>query len=128
MDSFKETNIQSAIYNLHIGRISSIRAAAAAYNIPRNTLYRRYTSQSLTRQNAHEIQQLLSSKQEEELVRWIYTLEKAGNAPNHAQLKEMVVRISSHTGGLERVGINWVYRFLQRHPELRTKIGVKIDA
>jgi hypothetical protein len=38
----------------------------------------------------------------------------------------MAALVSKDFGGLDRVGINWVHRFLKRHPEIHTKVGVKV--
>ena len=61
-------------------------------------------------------------------MQWILDLEAGGFAPSHAQVREMATLVSKDSGGLDRVGINWVHRFLKRHPEIHTKLGVKIDA
>jgi hypothetical protein len=61
-------------------------------------------------------------------VQWILDLEAGGFAPSHAQLREMAALVSKDSGGPDRVGNNWVDRFLKRHPEIHTKLGVKIDA
>ena len=103
MDSPIELSIASAIANLRTNPQLSLRTTAIAYNIPRTTLQRRYHGLSSTRQNARQIQQLLSPKQEAELVRWIIALEKAGNVLNYAQFKEIVVQISTLSGGLNTV-------------------------
>jgi len=40
----------------------------------------------------------------------------------------MAALVSKDSGDPDRVGNNWVHRFLKRHPEIHTKLGVKIDA
>ena len=40
----------------------------------------------------------------------------------------MAILVSKVSGGAARLGNNWVPRFLHRHPEVHTKIGIKIDA
>jgi len=35
---------------------------------------------------------------------------------------------SKNSGGPDSVGINWVHKLLKRHPEIHTKLRVKIDA
>jgi hypothetical protein len=40
----------------------------------------------------------------------------------------MVALVSKDSSGPDRIGNNWVDRSLKRHPEVHTKIGVKIDA
>ena len=53
--------------------------------------------------------------------------EQCGFAISHAQLREFVVLLSSSAGGPTRVGRQWVSRFLSRHPEVKTKIGKKLE-
>jgi hypothetical protein len=62
------------------------------------------------------------------LVRWILDLECAGNAPNHALVREMASLISRVSGGPQSLGQNWVQRFLKRHLEIHIKVGVKIES
>ena len=40
----------------------------------------------------------------------------------------MAVLISTVSGGPDTLGNNWVPRFLHRHPEIHTKVGVRINA
>jgi len=54
--------------------------------------------------------------------------EAGGFAPSHAQNLEIAALVRKDSGGPDSVGINWVHRFLKRHPEIHTKVGVKIDA
>ena len=61
-------------------------------------------------------------------MQWILDLEAGGFAPSHAQVREMAALVSKDSGGPDSVGINWVHRFLKRHPEIHTKTRVKIDA
>ena len=115
-----EHNIQLALDALHTRRFTSIRAAAHAYNVNYRTLARRAQG-GISKREARVEQQLLSEAQEEMLAQWILDLEQAGNAPNHAQLREMASLISRISGGSGTVGVNWVSRFLSRHPPVHTK-------
>jgi hypothetical protein len=122
-----EHSIQLALDDLHASRFTSIRAAARAHNVNYRTLARRAQG-GISKRAARVEQQLLSSAQEEILVQWILDLEQAGNAPNHAQLREMASLISRISGGSGILGINWVSRFLSRHPDIHTKVGAKIES
>ena len=126
MTSFNEQKIQQALEDLDAQRFPSVRAAAKAHNVPFATLNRR-SKGGISRQEARSTQQLLSQHQEELLVKWILDLEAGGFAPSHAQLREMAGLVSKDSGGPDKVGNNWVDRFLKRHPEIHTKTGVKID-
>jgi len=74
----------------------------------------------------HEEQQLLTSKQQEMLVRWIPEAEQTGHAFNHAQFREMTSIINRASGGTGTIGKNWTARFLQQHPQIQTKKAATI--
>jgi Tc5 transposase DNA-binding domain len=127
MTSYSELDIQAAIEDLLAARFRSVREVAAAYSIPPTTLTRRLRS-GQSRQISHNHQQTLSPDQEERLVQWIMDLEQQGHAPTHHQVWEMALQISIHSGGPSIIGVNWVSRFLRRHPALSTKIARRLDA
>jgi DDE superfamily endonuclease/Tc5 transposase DNA-binding domain/helix-turn-helix, Psq domain len=123
----REEQLTSAIQSLSTGEFSSIRAAAKAYGVNRNTLTRRMQG-GLTQREAQAPNLLLSTEQEDLLVRWILDLERAGHPPNHTQIREFVVLICRASGGPDSVGVNWVPRFLQRNPSVKSKVGRKIES
>jgi hypothetical protein len=127
MASFQEQKIQQALEDLRAQKFPSVRAAAKAHGINHVTLNRR-SKGGISKQEARLAQQLLSQHQEGLLVQWILHSEAGGYAPSHAQVREMAVHISTVSGGPDTLGNNWVPRFLHRHPEIHTKVGVKIDA
>ena len=59
---------------------------------------------------------------------WILDLETQGHAPTFTTIRELVAVVSKASGGTGKVGKNWVPRFIQRHPEIHSKVGKKIDA
>jgi len=127
MASNQELRLQQAVDGYQSGQYSSIRAAAAANDVPHNTLQRRLQG-GLSRSLAREQQQLLSNEQEHLLKSWIIDLERQGHAPTFATVRELVIVVSKASGGPEKIGHNWIPRFLQRHPEIRSKVGKKIQA
>lgn len=127
MTSFNEQKIQQALDDLDAQKFPSLRAVAKAHDIDHSTLTRR-SKGGISKQEARSTQQLLSLHQENLLAQWILDLEAGGYAPGHAQIREMAALISKESGGPESVGVNWVSRFIKRHPEIHTKLGVKIDA
>jgi hypothetical protein len=126
MTTVLERRLQQALNDLHTQKFKSIRAAAKAYDVPRSTLGTRFNG-TPTRRVARVSQQLLSTEQEELLVQWILDLEKQGHPVTHPQVREMAELVSELSGGPDIVGVNWVARFIHRHPQIRTKVGVKID-
>ena len=121
-----EQAFEQAIEDLENGVFDTIAAAARVYNLDRTTLSRRVKG-TTNRSAAHTEQQILSPEQESLLAQWILQLEDTGHAVGHAQVKDMAVQILRFSGKSHTVGKNWVTRFLQRHPEIHTKTGKKID-
>lgn len=127
MASSFEQKIQQALGDLRAKKFASIRAAAKAHNIDPTTLNRR-SKGGISKQDARAAQQLLSQTQEGLLVRWILDSEARGYVPSHAHIRAMAILISEISGSPVTLGNNWVPRFLQRHPEIGTKVGRKLDA
>ena len=61
------------------------------------------------------------------MKRWILDLEAQGYAPTFNTVRELAAVVSRSTGGPQKVGKNWLSRFIQRHPEVASKVGRKID-
>ena len=53
-------------------------------------------------------------------------MEQSGHPVSHSQLREFVSLLNVSSGGQD-CGHNWTQRFLKRRPELRAKMGTKID-
>jgi hypothetical protein len=128
MPQANEVTIQQALADLASGAFSSVNATAKAYNLTESTLRRRFRGVTTSRATARQPQLLLSPVQERLTRDWILNCEVTGYAVSHAQLREFASLLSSSTGGPPTVGIHWVKRFLHRHPDLRSKIGKKVDA
>jgi hypothetical protein len=126
MAANREQRIQQAIQDYQTSSNTSIRAAAAANDVDYSTLSRRLKGQ-LPRSIARQVQQLLSNEQETLLKRWILDLEAQGHAPSFNTVRELAAVVSRSSGGLNKVGKNWLFRFLQRHPEIASKVGKKAD-
>ena len=64
--------------------------------------------------------------EEEAIVKYILDLASQGNPPRQSTVKEIASSILT-AQGKPPVGKNWVYRFIQRRPELRTAWNRRID-
>ena len=120
------STIDQAIDSVESAELRSIRATALAYGVERTTLTRRLDG-GLPRNKGHSSQQLLSPEQEDILVTWILEKERLGHPPTHQRIREYATKISGYSGQGSYIGKNWVTRFITRNPEVRTKIGRKID-
>jgi Tc5 transposase DNA-binding domain len=127
MPSELDRAVYAASVDLSTRKYTSIRAAAAAHCLSHATLTRRLND-GRSCHTSHEPQQLLSTLQEDMIVQWVLNLERQGYAPSHSQLREMAVRISTHSGGPTKISGHWISRFLKRHLSLHTKIGRNMDA
>jgi 4-hydroxybenzoate polyprenyltransferase len=127
MNSKLEKSIHAAIQDLKNGVFTSERAAARAYGVPRSTLKDRLRG-STNRIASHEFQQRLSREQEEYLADWIIELDREGNAPSHARVREMASRILRQSGDTQSLGKEWIKHFRQRNPRVNTCIGKTIDS
>lgn len=126
MPSDHDIRLEQAASAFRAGQFPSIRKCAAAFGVNYSTLSRHLRGQQ-SRRAARAQQQLLSPEQEEHLVQWILRSEAGGNAINHAQFREAVLLVCQVANGPSKVGKDWIYRFLRRHPEVKTKIGQKLD-
>jgi hypothetical protein len=121
-----ERKVQAAIDAFQRHEYRSIRAAAVAHGADRTTVGRRLRGGN-TRSQGKENQRRLSPAQEDLLIRWIIDLDVAGSAPNFSQIREFAGLISASSGGPPSVGHCWIQRFLDRHSEVKSKVGRKID-
>ncbi|XP_044721129.1 tc5 transposase DNA-binding domain-containing protein [Hirsutella rhossiliensis] len=66
--------------------------------------------------------------QEANLVAWTLRQESLGYAPSQSQIRACVVAVLKQQGCDSRLGRHWVEKFIQRHPELRSKVGRRQEA
>ena len=119
----------SAIANYNSGVFKSIRAAAAAYGVPRTTLRTRLNGGQTHAQGAEHLQSL-SPSQETFLVEWILEEDARGFPPSHQRAREMAERISIVNGNKNSgraLGNHWLQSFIRRNPEIGSRIGKKIE-
>jgi len=130
MDSEREITITEAIDAIQNGQVGSVKAAAAAFGIPRSTLRDRLKG-ATNRSTAQQTIQRLTAEQERRLIDWIKELEAQGNPPSHTVIREMVSKIettSNPTSNPAPIGNHWVDRFIHRYPEISSCIGVPLES
>ena len=101
-----------AIESLEPGEQFSSRQIARDYHCSRATLARRHQSVSASRSTMAENQQALHPQQELELLRYIKRLTRQGLPPTRAMIRNFASQIAQR-----EVGVRWVDRFVQRHPD-----------
>ena len=87
--------MQEAIDALNSHQFTSRRAAAHHFGVNRNTLGRQING-TLSRQQAHENEQSLSSKEEQLLLAWIQAEILASTPPTYARIHAMANKIYQH--------------------------------
>src|SRR5437868_12559945 len=122
-----EEGIQAAINVLKSGTCKSAREASRRFNVPHSTLTHRLSGR-VQKNLAHECDQNLTHAEEKELVRWITRFTISGYPPRYDTLWELAEIIRERCINLnssevqvkvyDKIGKEWVLRFLQRHPEL----------
>ena len=124
----KEIKLQLAIEDYRNGVYTSIKATAAAHNVPRTTLSDRLNGKTINRRKAHEHDQRLTPLQETFLVEWIHQLDECGNSPSHPKVKEMAEKILRMGGDDKPLGKRWIGGFLDRNNGVKSVIGRKMEA
>jgi Tc5 transposase DNA-binding domain/helix-turn-helix, Psq domain len=104
------------------GGTPSLRRAASIHNVPRSTLHDRWKGRR-TRQEAQKSRQVISDEQERVLVEWIKHAAYCGMPMNGGTIRAKAIGIA----GVD-LGQNWIYRFMRRHPDLKSVYAKKIDA
>ncbi|KAL3702637.1 hypothetical protein TMatcc_011215 [Talaromyces marneffei ATCC 18224] len=113
-----EGRILLAISDLKNGRIRSIRHAAALYTIRRTTdRINGIEYKGEKRANGHKLTQF----EEDSLLKWVLDLDKRGLPPRPSLVQDMADLFSQHRD--EHVSEKWVYRFVDRHPEVKLRFS-----
>ena len=120
-----EARILLAIQSIQSNRKLSRRAAAKLYNIPESTLRTRMNG-TATLADRRPSNQLLTEIEEEVIVRYILDLDKRGFPPRLEDVEDMGNHILK-TRRKRRVGKRWVYRFVSRRQELKTRYSRAYD-
>jgi hypothetical protein len=95
---------------------------AQKYGIPQQTISDRLNSQTAM---ADQIQpyRLLSKNQETKLVFWILHQESLGYALSYSQIRACVEVLLEQQNKKQKIGCNWITKFIRHYPEIKTKPG-----
>lgn len=109
-------------------QVPSLRAAANAYDVPFETLRERHLGihpRAQTLANSRK----LNNNEEQLIVEKILYLSKQGFPPRRAVVEDIANTMlrSKQPTSPQRVGINWVAKFVKRHPELSSVYNRKFD-
>ena len=122
-----EDRITKALAALALDPSLPIRKAAAAQHIPDTTLGYRLKKGGQNPRLAHAQKCILSPLQEQVLVKWVLHQDDMGIPPRQELVKAKADAIFQVTNPGERVGVNWIRRFIKRHKELETRFDRRLE-
>jgi hypothetical protein len=128
MPSNLEGRISLALHALSTGVCKSLNAAATSYDVPYNTLSRRYNGIRPQR-GTRSITCKLTQTEEQVLLQRILDLDEQGFPPQLAVVRDIANIILSNCTKppAQPIGKNWVARFVKRQPSLCSKYNRKYD-
>lgn len=116
---YTEADVQIAVSELSRNQIKSIRRAGKIYNVPERIIRRR-RDRKHSRRDCEPNCKRLTKLEEEAITRRVIVEAERGLPCGRDDVRDMANRLLRERGGKE-VGKNWVDRFVQRNPELRTR-------
>jgi Tc5 transposase DNA-binding domain/helix-turn-helix, Psq domain len=124
----QEGHTALALHTLRQGQLSSGRAGARLYNIPKSTFAYRVQGRAARvelRANNHK----LAETEEQALVRWILSMDKRGYPPRICAVRESTELLLKQrvTGPSAKIGKNWSRNFVNRQPQLKSKYSRNYD-
>lgn len=122
----REGRLELAVQAYKQGHFRSYRAAARAYDVPRDTLQRRIAG-TQPQLGSTAKNHLLTSTEEECLVQRILSMDKRGMPPTVAAVRVMAGLLASQYGRSVSVGKCWARNFVNRHNSLKSKYNRKYD-
>lgn len=135
-----EDRIHLAVEALNSGQISSIRKAAAVFDVPYTSLRGRVAGR-VPRQQSQVASRKLRPTEEAALVQWIESMDDRGMSPTIGYIRQMADLLIRERGSSvlldasvtatadekNTVGEKWVRRFLARRPSLKSRYSRKYD-
>jgi 4-hydroxybenzoate polyprenyltransferase len=125
MPADHEQRIAAAIAAVKKGQ--SQKAAAELFGVATSTLSDRLHG-GLSREQAHEIDRLFSPEIEDWIIDWIHNSESAGRTPYRWEIVQFAQCILKAQGRSQKIGGHWVNRFIYRHPSIKTKPQIALEA
>jgi hypothetical protein len=134
MPTFSEEDLTAAITAFRNSEYTSIRMCAYAFNVPRSTLASRLQTRT-SRSLSHESQKILSTAEEQTLLKVITRLSKSGCTITPSSTRDLAEEIrlsrfclSSTPTSYPPISNRWIDRFRKRYPELKTIYSRALDA
>ena len=127
LDLPKEVRLELAYndWNTSEGTLS-IRKATRQYGLAKGALDRRIHGQATKKQDG-EKRQRLTPEEEQAIATWILRLQAWGWPPWVKQTRSMAIELLLRKGDTKPLGVNWVQKFLSRHPDIKTQYIPPLD-
>ncbi|SLM37042.1 HTH CenpB-type DNA-binding domain [Lasallia pustulata] len=130
LEQDKDTRIQQA-YDYWLSTRdqedpSSLHKVAESHKVAYSTLRDRKNG-VIVKKEANQAMQKLTPVEEDIIALWVTTLATWGSPPIHLQLVKMAYELLQKRGVYEKLGEQWIARFLPRHPELKSKFVNPIE-
>lgn len=121
-DPAVKLRIKEACEAVRTGQIRNLSLAAHEFEIPYTTLRNRYHGIAQPAKEAHEHERLLDPAQEQVMVDWMRFLGFIGQPICRATVRPKLFELCGRLPGK-----TWVWRFVNRHPELKLRKGSGLD-
>ena len=105
----------------------AVKPIAFKYGIIPSTLYRRIAGKTHPYQDAHKLQQRLNPVEEQVLKSLILGMTELGSPLKVSHVRYLAAKILIERGDHRKLGINWVSKFLERHPDLSSQYNKRVD-
>ncbi|KAH0613250.1 uncharacterized protein H6S33_009630 [Morchella sextelata] len=126
-DEAFERYISDAKTDLATGKCLTIPEAAEMHRVAESTLRNRLKGKR-SRQECRIGEQALTPAEENPIKEWVFKLDDWGFPSRHQYVKDMALDfIKSHDIQSQKLGKNWMTRFLSRHPDLASKFCTRLD-
>jgi hypothetical protein len=126
----QEGRIALAIEALNQGRCTSVRAAAKSFDVTRSTFQYRLDKYP-SRHDSRPTNCKLTETEELTLVEWILSMDERGlpaSSNTVQQMANLLLQKRCQTlGNPDTVGQRWVYNFVQRHRDLKSRYNRKYE-
>jgi hypothetical protein len=107
------------------GQIGSNRAAAASYDVNKDTLRNRRAGKP-ARQDCIPNSKILTELEESVIIKYALDVDSRGFQLNYDLLRSIADKLLADRGG-RRVGVNWPAKFVKRVPELKLRVNRRYD-
>ena len=101
--------------------VINLKAIARDYDVPYDTLRRRYRNETKPRKLAHTHRQVLTPAQEEKIVDWSIFLSIQGRPVDKDTLSPKLVELCPSWAGTGGPSNHWWELFFKRHPEIKLR-------